>query len=65
MKEIRMKTTEHKFYLGQVKARISPKVKDHSNDRYIVAKANRAADNVRKYGLPAELLSIQAERTKK
>ena len=65
MKEMTMKTTEHKFYLGQVKAKISSKVKDHNNDPYIVAKADRAAENVRKYGFPTELLRILAARMKK
>ena len=44
---------------------IDPNMKDHSNDPYIVAKADRAAENVRKYGFPAEVLKIQAERMKK
>jgi hypothetical protein len=39
-------------------------MKDHSNDPYIVKTADHAARMVAKYGLPAELVKLQAERFK-
>lgn len=44
---------------------INDNIRDHSNDPFIVKKNEEARKTVEKHGLPAELLKIQAERTKK
>jgi hypothetical protein len=50
---------------NQGKITYSDKVKDRSNDPYFVKKAEESLKDFKKYGIPAEILRIQAERLKK
>lgn len=50
---------------NQGKITYSDKVKDRSNDPYFVKKAEESRKSFEKYGIPAEILRIQAERLKK
>jgi hypothetical protein len=59
-----MKTSFNNISSGVLKIKVNPNMKDHSNDPYIVKKADHAAKMVAKYGLPAELVKLQAERLK-
>lgn len=43
---------------------INDNIRDHRNDPFIVKKNEQAKKTIEKYGLPEQLLKIQAERKK-
>lgn len=65
MKELMMKPTVKKLLMGQVKIKVDPNMRDHSNDPFVLRKNEMARKSIEKYGLPPQLLKIQAERMKK
>jgi hypothetical protein len=54
-----------RFSFDPSRDKISSKITDHSNDPFIVKKNAAARKTIEKYGLPPQLLKIQAERSKK
>ena len=60
-----MKLNLNKAFLGQMKIKVDPNMKDHSNDPYVVKKNEAAKRTIEKYGLSSELKRIQIEQFKK
>ncbi|SHE69374.1 hypothetical protein [Pedobacter caeni] len=51
-----------RFAFDPLKDKVVANLKDHSKDPYIVKKVNKAIETLKKTGVPAELLKLQAER---
>ena len=60
--DIKMKINSNSAYSGKVRGTVSDKVIDRSNDPYFVKKAKEAAEDIRKYGFPEEVLKILKEQ---
>ncbi|WEK19303.1 MAG: hypothetical protein P0Y49_21235 [Candidatus Pedobacter colombiensis] len=53
-----------RFAFDPARDRVVTKLKDRSNDPYIVKKVNKAIETLTRVGFPAELLKMRADRLK-